>query len=276
MISPECIASYRGAELSRGDTFLYIPPHALLRPYLSNYTITFPTAQTMPDAYTILPTASSTMTIAVGASGIMSGLRGVDTKALQVGSFSNKLRLLLLIEFNPGGAHPFVPMDQLEWVDSSFALSDLDRALKQAIETELMECDSIEALVQALDSLFLTRLMRRHTDTGVSAMLHHIARHHGSTSARELSGAFHYSEKHIRRLFLRHVGVSPKTYARIVRVNHALRFLQDHPRSIADAAARAGFFDQPHMIHDLQTICGFTPQAFLQNMSVFYNDRFKL
>lgn len=30
---------------------------------------------------------------------------------------------------------------------------------------------------------------------------------------------FYYSEKHIRGLFLEYVGVSPKSFSRIVRVN---------------------------------------------------------
>jgi AraC-like DNA-binding protein len=276
VISPECIALYRGPALKSGERFLYIPPHKLLRPYISNYTVTFPSQQSMPDAYTVLPSASATMVIAASSSGFVSSLRGVDTRASRVGDHANKMKLLLLIEFMPGGLHPFIPADQAELLDASFSLFDLDKGLKKAIENELDKVGSIDALGQALDGIFLSRLLRLGGENCVSAMMRHIAGRHGAVSARELSQMFFYSEKQIRRLFARSVGVGPKTFSRIVRVNHALRFLEDGPQKIADAAIQAGFFDQPHLNHDLREICGLTPQAYLQNMSVFYNDRFKI
>lgn len=276
MISQDCIASYRGMSLSRAASYLYIPAHASLRPFISNYTISFPTPQTMPDEYTILPTASSTLSVLVGSSGIQSGLRGVDTKASQVGAHANKMKLLLLIEFLPGRMRPFIKIDQSELVDASFAMYELDRSLIQSIETELMRSDRVETLVEALDKVFLTRLIKQDTDSTVSALLRHIATRHGNVDAKELSSAFFYSEKHLRRLFSHHVGVSPKMFSRIVRVNHALRLIQRQPQGFADIAAQAGFFDQPHMVRDFKIICGLTPQAYLQNMSVYYNDLFKL
>lgn len=117
MILQESIISYKGKFLNRGSSFLYISPHILLQPYISNYTITFPTPQTIPDEYTILPTASSTLTISVSTDRIVSGLRGVNTKACNVGAYANKLKLLLLIEFHPGALYPFIQINQCELVD---------------------------------------------------------------------------------------------------------------------------------------------------------------
>jgi len=52
--------------------------------------------------------------------------------------------------------------------------------------------------------------------------------------------------------------------------------LREPARSQADVAARAGYFDQPHLIRDLREICGVTPGAYVANMSDFYNDAYKL
>lgn len=276
MISLESIAGYKGAALSRGSNFLYIPPHSLLQPYIANYTISFPTPQSMPDEYTILPTASSTLTMIMSADAIFYGLRGVNTKACHVGSYANKMKLLLLVEFHPGGLYPFLRIDQLELVDTSFALDELDKKLVQTLEKEFMRSGSIETLVEALDRLFIARLTDSHAGRGVSALMRSIAERHGNIGTRELSSQFGYSEKQTCRLFLRHVGTSPKTFSRIVRVNYSLRLLKNQPQHFADVAAQAGFFDQPHFIHDFKTICGMTPQEYRRNMSVFYNDPFKM
>lgn len=83
------------------------------------------------------------------------------------------------------------------------------------------------------------------------------------------SSTYLTAAKQISRLFFRHVGTSPKMFSRIVRANYALRLLQNQPQRSADVAAQAGFFDQPHFIHDFKMICGLTPQEYRRNMSVF-------
>ncbi len=276
MISQESIQCYQGISLSRGSNYLYISPHILLQPYIANYTISFPTPQTMPDEYTVLPTASSTLIISVSADSIISGLRGVNTKACHVGAHANKMKLLLLIEFHPGRLYPFIQIDQFELVDSYFKVEDLDKTFIQTLENELMKSEGIEALVEALDRIFIARLADCHTGKGISTIMHNIFNRHGNISMRELSSEFYYSEKQIRRLFLQHVGTSPKMFARIVRANYALRLLQNKPTYLTDIAEEAGFFDQPHFIHDFKMVCGLTPQEYRQNMSVFYNDQFKM
>lgn len=276
MISQENIQCYKGISLSRGSNFLYVPPHILLKPYIANYTISFPTPKTMPDEYTVLPTASSTLVISVNNNNIISSLRGVNTKACHVGTHANKMKLLLLIEFHSGALFPFIQIDQFELVDSSFMLTELDRSLTQTLENVLMKSESIEALVEELDRIFINRLINSNPGKDISVIMNTIIRSQGNISARDLSSEFYYSEKHIRRLFLQHVGTSPKMFSRIVRANYALRLLQDNPPSLTDIASQAGFFDQPHFIHDFKLLCGLTPQEYIRNMSVFYNDIFKM
>ncbi|TCL63365.1 AraC-like DNA-binding protein [Hydrogenispora ethanolica] len=276
MIARESIPCYQGVSLRRGSNFLYLSPHILLQPYIANYTISFPTSQTMPDEYTVLPTASSTLVISVSADRIVSSLRGVNTKACHVGAYANKMKLLLLIEFHPGRLYPFIGIDQFELVDSSFMLDELDKTLTQALENELMQSEGIETLVAALDRILMARLRDGHTGKGIAAIMRDIVQRHGKISAWELAAESHYSEKQIRRLFLHHVGTSPKLFSRIVRANYALRLLQNKPGCLTDIAAQAGFFDQPHFIHDFKMVCGLTPQEYIRKMSVFYNDRFKM
>ncbi|WMJ85651.1 helix-turn-helix transcriptional regulator [Anaerocolumna sp. MB42-C2] len=276
MITKESIQFFQGKSLNRGDNFLYLSPHFLLQPYIANYTISFPTPQTMPDEYTVLPTASSTLTISVNADTIISGLRGVNTKSCNVGSHANKMKLLLLIEFHPGGLFPFIPIDQIELVDTSFKLDELDKIFTKTLENELVQSMSVENLIETLNRIFLTRLTESKTNMSVLDMMQVIVRQHGNISAKELSSEYYYSEKQIRRLFLRYVGTSPKMFSRIARTNYALRLLQRNSDYLTDIAVQSGYFDQPHFIHDFRRVCGLTPQDYLRNMSVFYNDRFKM
>ena len=274
MINLKNIENYQGKFLKRGFDFLYIPPHSVLQPYISCYTISFPID--MPDEYTILPTASSTIVVSVDSNHIYNILRGVNTKASNVGNHANKMKLLLLIEFKPGGLYPFLNVDQLELVDNSFALNDIDNTLTQTIENELIKSSTIETLIHALDELFVTLLIKRNNSKGILAMTNLIMNQNGEISVKDLSATCHYSERQIRRLFLQYIGTSPKMFARIVRMNHAVHLIQNTPANLMSVTMQAGYFDQPHFIHDFKSICGITTMDYIQNMSVFYNDEFKM
>ncbi len=274
MVTQKSIEQFQGMSLSRGRDFLYLSPHILLRPYISCYTVTFPAE--MSDEYTILPTASSTMIISVSNEDIFASLRGVNTKACTVGAYANKMKLLLLIEFHSGGLCPFIKTDQFELTDGSFDLQELDKALTRTIEQELIRSEGIKELVEALDRIFLTRLINNNRGKDIGALTKKIILQKGDISTRELSSELNYSERHIRRLFLQYVGTTPKIFSRIVRVNYALRLIQGSPAPLIDVTAQAGFFDQPHFIHDFKSICGMTPMEYVRNMSVYYNDEFKM
>ncbi len=276
MITQEDLKLFRGAAFTHADDHLYAPPHVLLRPYISNYTVSFPTPQAMPDAYTILPSASCTLVVSVDGSNIVSRLRGVNTVACPVGAHANRMRLLVLIEFRPGGLHPFLPVDQQELLDTSVGLDILSAGLARQVRDALESAPGIQALLEALDGIFLGLLCSREQDRRVAAILRGILARHGEVAIGELAREVHYSEKQLRRVFLHHVGASPKLFSRVARVNYALRLLQRRPARLTDVAAQAGYFDQPHLIHDFQTICGLTPQQYQREMSVFYNDRFKM
>lgn len=276
MISQRVIPSYQGVFYERGPNHLYLPPHAMLRPYISNYTVSFPTQNEMPDDYTILPTASCTLVVSVHDGGIISRLRGVNTRACKVGVHANKMKLLLLIEFHPGGLYPFLPVNQQELLDASVSLDLLDNRLKHSVENALEDAGSIQVLVDGLDGIFLSLLAGHERNEAVASVMRHILMRRGEASIRELSEQTHYSPKHMGRLFTLHIGASPKLFSRVVRVNHAIHLLQGRPANITGVAAQAGYFDQPHFIHDFKSICSLTPQEYLKRMSVFYNDRFKI
>ena len=59
--------------------------------------------------------------------------------------------------------------------------------------------------------------------------------------------------------FLAAVGMTPKEYARVRRLQALLRTLDSERSAIADAAARHGFNDQAHATHDLVRWTGTTP-----------------
>lgn len=66
----------------------------------------------------------------------------------------------------------------------------------------------------------------------------------------------------MERAFARDLGIRPKVYARIVRLNAVLATLDDaeRPRAV-DLALESGYFDQAHLLRDFRLLAGRTPRS---------------
>lgn len=277
MLTLSHLAAYRGPTFVRGSSFVYLPPDDRLFPYISSYTLTFPTPETMSDNYTILPSASATLTVRAGEQGIDCMLRGVNTRPLRVGHNANRLRSLLLIEFRPGGLFPFLRIPQSELLNISLPVQLLDHVLPAQLEAAFLQANSIETLLSSLNTIFLSQLLNDTADRIVGAALGDVIMSHGTVRMQTLSKYSAYSDRQLRRFFLQRVGVPPKRVAKLAQLSYALRlFDQGDACNWANIAAQAGYFDQAHMIADFRTSYGLTPGALCENLSVFYNDTLKL
>jgi AraC-like DNA-binding protein len=68
------------------------------------------------------------------------------------------------------------------------------------------------------------------------------------------------SLRHLERQFREDVGLTPKTFSRIVRLQAALRRVrQGSP--LTDVALGCGFYDQAHMTRDFRELASMSPGA---------------
>ena len=80
-----------------------------------------------------------------------------------------------------------------------------------------------------------------------------------------LSGLSH---RQFRRKFAEQVGIPPKLYARINRLQHALQLKTECPTlTWIDVTYRAGYFDQTHLVNDFKSLTGEVPSRFLAMLS---------
>ena len=132
-----------------------------------------------------------------------------------------------------------------------------------------------DALAEETDRLLLARFSGRALPGAVRGAMQRLRESSGMLPVGELAAESGYSQRHLNRLFGETVGMNVKTFARLVRVNGAIRLLRQGSGSLAALAQEAGFYDQSHFIHDFSHICGVAPGAYLQNLSAFYNEIFK-
>lgn len=129
----------------------------------------------------------------------------------------------------------------------------------------LSEClvrigDAEEALA-LFEAALLTRLPRvRALHPAVAAALEHFSDGEPVAAAHEASG---YSQRGFIALFRREVGLAPKRYCRVLRLQQALAHWNEAPAiDLADLALRAGYSDQAHFQREFRALTGITPGTF--------------
>ena len=85
----------------------------------------------------------------------------------------------------------------------------------------------------------------------------------GRAPFSEVASAAELSPRHIERLFARELGFPPKTVARVLRFQRALRSLMKTPdEPLGTLAAAAGYFDQAHFVRDFKQFTGGIPRGY--------------
>jgi AraC-like DNA-binding protein len=95
---------------------------------------------------------------------------------------------------------------------------------------------------------------------------------HGAAGVGEAASAAGVSDRQLRRLFDVHVGVSPKVFQGVLRLQGVLADIQtaltgpQRPGArvgLASLAARHGYFDQAHLTRDFRRLVGASPGEFV-------------
>jgi AraC-like DNA-binding protein len=84
----------------------------------------------------------------------------------------------------------------------------------------------------------------------------------GQIRIEDLARRLDWNARRLERSFLRDLGIRPKLFARIVRLNAVLaRLGHDEREAAVDLALDAGYFDQAHLLRDFRALAGRTPRA---------------
>lgn len=269
--SIQCIHN-TGRVLIQQTDFIYLLPHPGLHNWISNYTITFPCAGMMSDCYAVIPHGSATLVFANDGNRTSGNLFGPITKPAYVGQQANQFKFLFIVEFQPAGYYAFSGLPQKEMTDCILPFETVNPAMNRLIEEKLESIQDINCLITEIDQLFLAHLKGVFYQPEFLLANQMILHSSGTASVKELSQNTFYSERHLNRIFEMHLGITTKSFSRLVRINKAIHLLKHRNCSLTQVCIKSGFYDVPHFIHDFKSICGITPQEFRHSMSDFYSE----
>ncbi|WP_131058052.1 helix-turn-helix domain-containing protein [Clostridioides difficile] len=253
------------------DNFVYLLPCIQLRNWISNFTISFPNQTIISDNYTIIPHGSVTLVFFYDATGLHSLLFGPTTKPKTVGNIANRCDVILIIEFQPAGFFPLIGIQQSELIDKVVPFSIINTSLDLEIKKIFNESLSIDKLIFKLEELLISNIKIEYSYEFILA-IQLIIQNSGNISSQEISKKVFYSSRHLNRLFNQYLGLSMKSFSRLVRINKSIKLLNNNKTSLMSICNELGFYDIPHFIKDFKIVCGITPQKYRANMSDFYSE----
>jgi AraC-like DNA-binding protein len=156
------------------------------------------------------------------------------------------------VRFRPGRAAAFLRIPLAEITDARVPLGDIWKGFSSSAPLD----------VAALETELLRRL-DPDRDRRVDAAIARLVASGGKARVEAVAKEIGISRQHLARQFLHHVGVSPKTFARVMRFRNVIDSLPSCPEiDWSDVAAEHGYYDQSHLIADFRELGGATPSSF--------------
>jgi AraC-like DNA-binding protein len=161
----------------------------------------------------------------------------------------------------PGAAEVLFGVHADELSERHTALEDLWGACAVSMRDELAELPSIEERLEVFERMMATRLPRVHGLHPAVALA--LRRFDATKTVQEVVRESGYSHRRFITLFSRAVGLTPKTYRRVLRFQHVLhRARTGGLASLIDAAVAGGYSDQSHFNREFREFTGVTPTEY--------------
>jgi AraC-like DNA-binding protein len=164
------------------------------------------------------------------------------------------------IIFQPGGLYRLFGVTAGPLADQAVGASDVLGSLVGELAGQLRQADGPRAQAQVAEAFLLPYVaVARAEDAVHRAAARQIAAH-GMVPIAALIADSGFGMRQFERRFLEQFGVSPKRFARIVRLDYALQVKSAKPGlSWALVGQMAGYFDQNHLIKDFKSMTGLLP-----------------
>jgi AraC-like DNA-binding protein len=201
-------------------------------------------------------------------------------------------RRFMIVQFTPLGAHLFLRLPMHAIANAQIDLHLIDPALARVLMSRIAAAGSWTERFDVMESLIAERVAGAELPAAIGFAWHRLVASDGRIALGALATELECSHRTLIARFQTCVGFPPKTVARLLRFNRAVRSLDRLSRTRAnepagkpyieakqaddslvraiqwaDLAADCGYFDQAHFIRDFREFAGMTPETFLRHMS---------
>lgn len=125
--------------------------------------------------------------------------------------------------------------------------------IKREIQPLLFDITSMEERIPLVETILLRHLHRERQNRILTDCVGEILRHRGNLKIDKLAGEVHVSIRQIERIFKENIGLTPKSFASLVRYQSVWRqALYERNFCLQDAVYEFGYTDQAHLLNDFK------------------------
>lgn len=179
---------------------------------------------------------------------------------------TGKVRLLIAVLY-PFGAAALFRLPASELRNEIVGCEHFYGQDASFLADEIAIATSISEKTKTAERFLLSRLRQQEIvgNTLIISAISLIHAQNGLLPVTRLTEVLGVTERQLQRKFEEQVGISPKRYAGITRMQYALKMLRKKSGTISFAgiACESGFFDQAHLIREMKNLSGLTPGQYL-------------
>jgi len=169
------------------------------------------------------------------------------------------------IKFHHTGMYQLLRMPMDKFRDRAVSGDDIEILPFEHIAKQLLYAEDVHTCI-AIAEPYLLSLVAKHLPVSgeTQRAVELLKQQKGATSIMQLAISSHLSLRQLERKFVKEIGVSPKTYARMLRFQQLLqsRTITPHQKW-AVLANDNHYFDQMHLVKEFKQFLGTTPSAFV-------------
>jgi AraC-like DNA-binding protein len=171
---------------------------------------------------------------------------------------------MLGIRFHPHGAAAVLSAPMHELSGRFTPVEELSPALSRNLIRALESPEPIAQVIARVEAAMLSAQNDTHgCDLMLAEAVRRIALEHGASDLGSLARELGVSPRQLERRFQAVVGLTPKLFSRMQRLNSVFRAIGEQPGNWVDTAIACGYYDQAHLIRDCKNLTGNTPAILL-------------
>lgn len=190
-------------------------------------------------------------------------LIGIQTNPVTIAS-TTATTSTIGVELTPHGLYHFFNLRMHELTNRMFSFEAIFGSWGHSLQQRIGDAAEPQVKIALLQNALAGLLTRNTKDYSLlDYTLNLIKQSHGMITVQALEAQTGYTKRYLDILFKDHVGLSPKSYANILRFQEAYQLWTQGGASISsEDNPQAYYYDQSHFIKEFKRFTGFTPHKY--------------
>ncbi|RFS24738.1 AraC family transcriptional regulator [Chitinophaga silvatica] len=183
--------------------------------------------------------------------------------------YSDRFTQLMVVVLQPIGLQFLLDIPASELQQLIVPLNTIYGNSINHLEEQIFAASSPSQKIKIFES-FIHNQLTNSINTEMELLMKHITRNKGMVTVKQLTEYTGWQERKLERQFAAAIGLSPKRFCDIIRLQSFIHHLKDKV-SLTSASYEAGYSDQPHLIKTFKKFTGLTPTQYLSSHSLAVN-----